>query len=308
MRTTIKIITGMLVLVLIGVVTTTVGRHEKVTQKVVEQIDRLTVSTRDVYLLPKGYRAYDIVGNTPNGEIQNIGTYITTDTPEQFHVEYVTKKADPYFSDTEGNVDFDAIQLALRNEGKDPVMSMAGAFTPDNKVIQGFSLERGVSVGQEKINEGLNGLLLIENTVPKLHAVSELENREEFFSRAQINGASLFQQVSYIRPGGTFVSEKSDVFELRFFVEGSRNGLPSKGIIDLSVPFTYTRAVGLLTTLQGLTIERAIGLDTGFMSEAHIYGAGGNDHVLFEDALRFRNDERDFLPYRTLFTNVMVVY
>lgn len=78
---------------------------------------------------------------------------------------------------------------------------------------------------------------------------------------------SLFQQTSFIRPGGKFVSHKDDLYELRFFVEGGGK----KGVVNFSEKMTYNEAVFVMNNIAGWSIEKAIGLDTGMVSEGYFY-------------------------------------
>ncbi|OGN28756.1 MAG: hypothetical protein A3A33_03165 [Candidatus Yanofskybacteria bacterium RIFCSPLOWO2_01_FULL_49_25] len=296
---------------------------ERVDRAELKNIISAKLKTEENYTPPGGYRAFRISAQTANGKsVENIGTYITNDRNENFMVQYVTKIADPYFANSAGGVDFESIRQHLISEHKTPVMIAAAAFTPDNKTIQGFALENGRSIGESAVNKDLNGLVVIENSKPRLRAVSEVTDWDSFILGLEKQKASLFQQTSYIRPGGVFSSSKSDAFELRFFVEGTLGGKPTNGIIDFSIPLTYAKAVGILQTMQGLVIEKAIGLDTGYMSEAYLYDDRGNAHVLFDDAvasslpnnrgvvLKGGTDDiqNKLKKYRSMYTNVIVVY
>ncbi len=275
-----------------------------------QQILSLTVESDENYILPHPYHAFRISAETNRRDIKNVGTYITADTSQEFTVEYVTKVHDDYFSNTQEEIDFTSIRNHFLKENKTPVLIVAGAFTPDNENIQGFSLDTGTEVGESRINKGLNGIVSMHNNTLDLTSLPEISDKQLFIKNLKQKSANLFQQVSYIRPDGNFSSSKSVQYELRFLIESTKDDVFNVGIIDLSYPMTYTQAVTLLTSISGLHIERAIGLDTGFMSEAHLYDTRGKDHIFFDNKTinPFARLDAELSRYRSMFTNVIVVF
>ena len=276
---------AVIILIIVGV-----SRYAKFFDITPEKIANAHMGLDENYDFPEGYRAFAISSDT-----KTIGTYVTNDLAENFRVQYVT-----------GEIDFEEIRRRMLDQGKTPIMITAAAFTPDYENILGFALEEGKMAGEPSVNKGLNGLLIVEDGRPRIAAVSEISNWEKFIEDLQKKKASLFQQTSYIRPGGSFSSSTAIRFELRFFIEGSLHGNPTQGIVDFSVPMTYTQAVEVLQNIEGLQIDRAIGLDTGYMSEAKIYDERGDTHVLFDENVAPSSDSLQ--KYRSMFTNVIVVY
>lgn len=273
-----------------------------------------------------GYQAYEL----KNSSNKKIGTYITHPNSDSFRIKYATKFSDPdiFYSTTskpDSLIDFDHMRHSLSQTGHSPVFIAAGAFTPDHKVIQGLSFDEGVSVGQlsSTTDTGLNGLVLIDQDGNiKLSSLSEQNKTETLIEDIKQEKTSLFQQTSYIRPGGDFTSSIGAKYELRFLIQGTYQDIPTIGIIDFSIPMTYTEAVAALKNITDMRIERAIGLDTGFMSEAYLYDIEGNKTRFYDEGLdsivpnnrailRGKEDEatdETLKKYRKYFTNVIVVY
>lgn len=287
--------------------------------------DSVTLSPLQT-IYPNNYEVYEL----KNSKNAKIGAYITHSDTDSFRMKYITKFSEPdlfYSSSSKADqfIDFKHIRRTLSETGMYPVFIAAGAFTPDHVNIQGLSFADGVSVGQfsSTTDKGLNGLVLIDkNGTVRLSSLAEQYDIEHIIANTKQEQGSLFQQTSYIRPDGSFTSSIGAKYELRFLIQGTYKNVPTVGIIDFSIPMTYTDAVATLKNITDISIERAVGLDTGFMSEAYLYDANDNATRFYDEGLdAFIPNNRAILrgkenaasdeileKYRKYFTNVIVVY
>jgi len=248
--------------------------------------------------LPEGfYRSKINIKFGGESEIEGAGSFFSIEDSQKAKVDFLSNKEHPeLFSN---GVDFPEIEKYYKSQGKELTLVVAGAYNPGNKNIEGIALENGVMVGQDSLKNGLNGLLVIKDGNPEIQYVNQILDFNNYLKQLKNEGASAFQQTSYIRPGGQFNSSNSTKWELRFFVEGESNGKPKKGILNFSTPMTYTEAVEAMQKMSGFTINRAIGLDTGNMSEGYFYDKNNGKNLMIDEQVGKHRDE---------YTNVLVFF
>jgi len=189
--------------------------------------------------------------------------------------DFLSNKKNPqYFPN--GKVDFDAIKKDFERRGKKVVLIVAAAFLKSGTAdkIEGFALEDGKVVGEKSPDFNLNGILQIENGIPQIKFLNKIFDTT--FSAAKKNKFSLFKNISFLRPGGKFSSQNPREYELRFFVEFDGK----KGVANFSKKMTYKKAVKIL---QKLGIKKAIGLDTGIVSEGYFFDKNGNEFLMVDE-------------------------
>ncbi len=255
----------------------------------VERISQPKVVEIPNHNMPEGFSRSRIEANV-SGASKPIGSIIFLDDGRA-KAAFASKSLHPQYFDAQGRPDFDAIQGAYKGKGDKVAFIGAGAYYNDAHQTQGIALEKGKMVGENQPS-AQNGILVIHNGVPRIEYKSE---RPELLIPTGDEGVSMFQQTSYIRPGGTFTSDKNDFLSLRFFVEGQGK----KALINLSEPMTYTEAVRVLQTLAGFTIEKAVGLDMGPVSEGKFYYSDGGSYSLID---------KTFGTSGHGYTNVFVLY
>lgn len=203
-------------------------------------------------------------------EVEGGGSFFSMEDTAKGKAEFISNKQHPELF--ANGVNFDAIEKHYTNLGKKVTLVVAGAYyiggTHD---IEGLAIENGKMVGQDAPKAGSNGLLVIKNGNPEIEYVNQIPDFNKYKEEIKNAGDSMFQQTSYLRPGGKFESQKTQKFELRFFVEGEMNGKPKKGVINFSTSMTYTEAVEAMSKMDEFKISKAIGLDTGDMSEGYFY-------------------------------------
>ena len=203
-------------------------------------------------------------------KIEGAGSFFSIEDTAKGKVEFLSNKQHPELF--VNGVSFDAIEKHYKDLGKEVTLIVAGAYyAQGTKDIEGIALENGKVVGQGIPKIGSNGLLVIKDGNPEIQYVNQITDLNTYIEERKKAGDSMFQQTSYLRPGGKFTSKLNVVWELRFFVEGEMNGKVKKGIVNFSTAMTYTEAVEAMTTMDGFKINKAIGLDTGSMSEGYFY-------------------------------------
>lgn len=193
--------------------------------------------------------------------------------------EFITKKANPKDFGPDGRPQFESIQSEVSARGDKVVLVGAGAFFKSDGQTKGIALENGQMVGEAAAANELNGILVIKNGVPSIEYLNQLPDPQAFFEQAKREGWSLFQQTSYLRPGGKFQSSNPSSYELRFFAEGEGK----KAVVNFTEKMTYTEAVQALQNLAGFKIEKAIGLDTGAVSEARFFDKDGKPYTMVDE-------------------------
>jgi len=236
--------------------------------------------------------------NDNTGKIEGAGSFFSLEDLAKAKAEFLSNKKHPEFF--ANGVDFDAIKKYYDSQNKKVALVVAGAYyTPNTKQIEGVALEDGQMVGQDNVKSGSNGLLIIKNGNPEIQYVNQIPDFNAYLEELKKQKADVFQQSSYIRPGGSFSSSNTQKWELRFFVEGERNGKTQKGIMNFSTTMTYTEAVEALSKMSGFKITKAIGLDTGDMSEGYFYDNEDKKYLMIDEQVGTHRDE---------YTNVVVLY
>lgn len=231
-------------------------------------------------------------------EIEGAGSFFSIEDAQKAKVEFLSNKEHPEFF-TNG-VDFASIEKYYKSQGKEITLTVAGAYyAPNTKNIEGIALEKGKTVGQDLLKSGSNGLLVIKNGSPEIQYVNQISDFDNYLKELKNEKADVFQQTSYIRPGGVFVSSNPTKWELRFFVEGEENGKTKKGVLNFSTTMTYTEAVEAMRKMEGFKITKAIGLDTGNMSEGYFYDKNNGKNLMIDEQVGNHREE---------YTNVIVFF
>lgn len=249
--------------------------------------------------LPDGFKRtkINLEFNDERGKIEGAGSMFMFDN-DKGKAEFISKKSNPYFFT--GGVDFDKLKHDYDSMDEQVALIVAGAYyKPGTNDIEGIALEDGVMVGEDIPKAGSNGLLVIENGEPHIEFINQIPDLDSYLNKLKSEKADAFQQTSYIRPGGTFSSGKDVKWELRFFVEGEYNGQIKKGVLNFSIDMTYTEAVEAMKKITGFKIQKAIGLDTGDMSEGYFYEKNGKKNLMIDEDSGTHRDE---------YTNVLVLY
>jgi hypothetical protein len=231
-------------------------------------------------------------------EIVGAGSFFSMEDLGKARAELLSAKKHPeLFSN---GVNFDSIEKHYRNEGKKITLAVAGAYyAPGTKDIEGVALEKGQMVGQDSLKQGSNGFLVIKDGNPEIQYVNQIPDFNSYLEDLKNQNADAFQQTSYLRPGGNFTSSNPRKWELRFFIEGEENGKQKKGVINFSTPMTYTEAVEAMKKIEGLKVSKAIGLDTGNMSEGYFYDKVNGKNLMIDEQVGTHRDE---------YTNILVMF
>lgn len=236
--------------------------------------------------------------NDNTGKIEGVGSFFSLEDLGKVKAEFLSNKKHPEFF--ANGVNFDTIKSQYDSKNRKVALIVAGAYYASNtKQIEGIALEDGQMVGQNDLKSGSNGLLVIKNGNPEIQYVNQIPDFNAYLEELKRQNADVFQQSSYIRPSGSFNSSNTQKWELRFFVEGERNGVAKKGIINFSTTMTYTEAVEALSKMSGFKITKAIGLDTGNMSEGYFYDKGDKKYLMIDEQVGTHRDQ---------YTNVVVLY
>lgn len=242
--------------------------------------------------MPEGFKRSKIIAEV-RGETEVIGSVFFMED-ERAKAEFITRTQNPEAFSADGHPNFDQIQSDVSARGDKVLMVAAGAFFTNAGQTQGIALQDGRMVGEAQAASELNGILVIRNGVPSIEYLNQLPDPQAFFEQAKREGWSLFQQTSYLRPGGQFQSSNPSSYELRFFVEGGGK----KAVINFSEKMTYAEAVLALEQLAGFKIEKAIGLDAGAVSEARFFDKDGKAYPMLDE--QFGRGKG--------YTNVLVLY
>jgi len=204
-----------------------------------------------------------------------------------------------------GTFSFESIEKMHAQNGEDLILQVAGAFTPDWKVIEGYALENGESVGQDHFpgeNKKIDyrGLCIIKDGRPYITNLEKVTDMQGLLQKAQDFKWSLFQQVSAIIDG----QQANDIMlpreaKRRFLVEVGEKGHSKFGIISFIKATTYEQAVNVLLEMseRNLPVVSALYLDMGSVSEGYFYDSNNVKHLLGD-----KNDNME------RFTNMLIIY
>jgi len=251
------------------------------------------------FLMKEGIKRTKIISNLSKAQNELIATIFTVEDTSLCNFGLVSRKN---FS---GTFSFENIEKMCAQNGEDLVLQVAGAFTPDWKVIEGYALEKGKSVGQDKFFGENNkfsykGLLIIENGHPQITHLDKIADIEGFLQKARDSGWSFFQQVSAIidgKPADDIILP--GIAKRRFLVEVKQEGQTKFGIISFIKETTYEHAVNVLLEMStmNLTVLNALYLDMGSVSEGYFYDYNGTKYLSGD-----KNDNMDN------YTNMLIIY
>ncbi len=249
------------------------------------------LETMEGHNMPDGFARSKIHATFEGGQEKLVGSFFTMGD-RRAKADFISKTKHPDFFDSSGRPNFSNIG----KKHKKTALIVAGGFLSSrgHHQTEGIALENGQMVGENAPAGELNGLMVIKNGVPEIQNLNQIPDINAFLGQARKEGWSLFQQTSYIRPGGQFQSANPRKYELRFFVEGEGK----KGVINFSEHMTYTEALQVMQRMANFKIERAIGLDTGICSEGYFYDKSGKGYLMVDE---------DFGAGRDC-TNMLVLY
>jgi len=263
------------------------------------QSHALTQEDTSAFLMKNGIKRTKIISNLSGTKNELIATLFTVEDTSLCNFGLVSRKN---FS---GVFSFESIEKMCAQNGEDLVLQVAGAFTPDWKVIEGYALEKGNSVGQDKFfgeNDKFSykGLLIIENGYPQITHLEKIADIEGFIQKARSSKWSLFQQVSAIidgKPADDIVLP--GIVKRRFLVEIKQEKRTKFGIISFIKETSYEHAVKVLLEMpaMNLTVLNALYLDMGSVSEGYFYDYNDTKYLLGD-----KNDNMDN------YTNMLIIY
>lgn len=251
------------------------------------------------FLMKEGIKRTKIISNLSDTKNKLMATLFAVEDTSLCHFGLISRKN---FS---GIFSFEGIEKMCAQNGEDLILQVAGAFTPDWKSIEGYALEKGKSVGQDKFfgeNDKFSykGLLIIENGHPHITHLEKIDVIEKFLQKARDSNWSLFQQVSAIidgKPADDIVLP--GIAKRRFLVEVNQEGQTKFGIISFIKETSYEHAVKVLLEMSAmsLTVLNALYLDMGSVSEGYFYDYNDMKHLLGD-----KNDNMDN------YTNMLIIY
>lgn len=251
------------------------------------------------FLMKEGIKRTRIISNLSDTKGELIATLFTAEDTSLYNFALISRK------NFQGIFSFEAIeQMCARNE-QELVLQIAGAFTPDWKIIEGYALEKGESVGQDAFlgeNKKIDyrGLCIIKDGRPHITNLDKVPDMPGLVQKAQDFKWSLFQQVSAVIDG-----ERADDIVLprsakrRFLVEVRQEGETIFGIISFIKATSYEQAVNVLLEMSemNLHVVNALYLDMGSVSEGYFYDSNNMKRLLGD-----KNNSMD------RYTNVLVIY
>jgi len=251
------------------------------------------------FLMKEGIKRTKIISNLSDTKNELIATLFTVEDTSLYNFGLISRKN---FS---GIFSFENIEKMCAQNGEYLILQVAGAFTPDWKVIEGYALERGKSVGQDKYfgeNDKFSykGLLIIENGHPHITHLDKIAGIEGFLQKARDSGWSFFQQVSAIidgKPADDIVLP--GIAKRRFLVEVKQEKHTKFGIISFIKETSYEHAVKVLLEMSAMNLPvlNALYLDMGSVSEGYFYDYNDKKYLLGD-----KNDNMDN------YTNMLIIY
>lgn len=246
-----------------------------------------------------GIKRTNIISHMSDAKDEFIATLFTVEDTSLYNFGMISRKN---FS---GKFSFENIEKMCAQNDEELVLQVAGAFTPDWKVIEGYALENGKPVGQdhffgENDKFSYKGLCLIKNGHPHITHIDKIGDINGLIQKAIDSKWSLFQQVAAIIDG----KRANDIVlpreaKRRFLVEIDQNGQSKFGIISFIKATSYKRALNVLLEMSemNLPVLNAIYLDMGSVSEGYFYDRNNEKHLLGD-----KNNSMD------RYTNVLIIY
>jgi hypothetical protein len=251
------------------------------------------------FLMKDGIKRTKIISNLSDTKDEFIATLFTVEDTSLYNLALISRKDFP------GTSSFENIEKMSAQNEEDLVLQVAGAFTPDWKVIEGYALEKGNSVGQdhflgENKKIGYKGLCMIKNGRPQITHLDKIANIQRLLQKAKDSRWSLFQQVAAIIDGkcaNDMVLPRSA--KRRFLVEIKHKGQTKFGIISFIKATSYKQAVDVLLKMSALNLPvlNALYLDMGSVSEGYFYDRNNMKHLLGD-----KTDNMD------RYTNLLIIY
>jgi len=205
-------------------------------------------------------------------------------------VDFMTRENSPQ------NINFWQIYNKYQSSWKKVVLIVAGAFSPDYKIIEWIAYENGQKRWQN-IRSQWNGLLVIKNENPEIMNLEDIPDLDNLI-RQVVNGRwSMFQQIQVIKnwiERNTQAVKKK--WKFRFFVERYAGGETSRGIVNFSESMTLNDAINIL---KGIKIINALYLDGGMVSEWIFYDRDNYTHTIKDEQFKKKSNG---------YTNLLIFY
>jgi hypothetical protein len=251
------------------------------------------------FLMKEGIKRTRIISKLSDTKNELIATLFAVEDTSLCDFGIISRKN---FS---GTFSFEGIEKMCTQNGEELVLQVAGAFTPDWKVIEGYALEKGESVGQDHFlgeNKKIDyrGLCIIKDGHPHITNLDVVYDMPELLLSAHDLKWTLFQQVSAIidgKPAKDIVLPREA--KRRFLVEVGQESQSKFGIISFIQATSYEQAVNVLLEMSdmNLPVLNALYLDMGSVSEGYFYDSNNMKHLLGD-----KNDNID------RYTNMLVIY
>jgi len=244
--------------------------------------------------MPKGFSRWKIMANM-QGSNEFVGSFFSMDESNS-KVDVFTKDHHPDCFEPE--INFQKINNQYQQQGKQPVMIVAGTYTEDWEQAADKVLEYGKASGKFE-EAGYRGLFVSKDGKPEITNLDDMNIFEQFTQWAQRNKWSQFQQIMVINKGKVDINSTNPTeFEWRFFVEmKSKQDKTNFGVINLHKKMTLNDAVEVLNKLD--RVHNAILLDTGALSLGYFYDKNNQDYSMVDEQFSTKKDG---------YTNMLVMY
>ncbi len=248
--------------------------------------------------MPDWFKRFEV-----NSQWKQIGSFFTLEKGGK--VDFITNENIDLKKYLSPNIiNFWGIYNYYKQRWKNVALTVAGAFTPNRKIVEGIAYENGEKRWQD-IKSKWTGLLVIKNGNPEIMNLEDIPDLDDFKNKVKWNDWSMFQQIQVIKnwtkqnTGALDGKEK----EFRFFVEREAGGQISRGIVNFSKSMTLEDAVKVL---KDIGVKNALYLDSGNLSMSYFYDK--NYAKNREDKYRhWMRDEKDAFS-STGYTNLVIFY
>lgn len=254
--------------------------------------DKARTAVMENHNMPPGFKRFRIEAKRRDGsDFELVGNFFTLEG-DAGKVDLLTRSKNPqYFVP---KVNFPAIKDDFRVAGKTVALSVAAAFTPDWKTIEGHALDDGKDVGEARSSRW-QGLLVIKKGAAEILHLNEIGDFNAFLAEAKRQKWSVIQQIPVIHNGALDTIPPLAAgreFELRFFIERDTPHGLSRGVIHFHKKMRATDAVEILMQLRTADshIKNALYLDAGSVSKGYFYDAAGTPYPMVDEGFSERED------------------
>lgn len=205
-------------------------------------------------------------------------------------VDFMTRENSPQ------NINFWQIYNDKQKLWEKVALIIAGAFSPDYKIIEWIAYENGQKRWQN-IRSPWNGLLVIKNGNPEIMNLEDIIDLNSFKKQIVQGRWSMFQQIQVIR---NWIEKNINAvpikWKFRFFVERYAGRETSRGIVNFSESMTFSDAINILKDIK---IKNALYLDGGLVSEWYFYDKNKKSYLIKDEKFQTKFDG---------YTNLLIFY